>query len=69
MAIYGEVTHVGNGTNVYTAKAGCVMFVTDVQVGYLLGRDLMWDNALGELKDGTTGGLVMDASNWEPLTW
>ncbi len=64
LAVYAQLT--GNGN---TATAGCVMSLSEMQVMYILGRSLKWDNTLDEMYDNTAGGYLVDPTSFLPITW
>ena len=64
MAIYGQLTTSGN-----TAQAGCVYVLDQMQAMYLLGRNLQWRNNVSEAYDNTAGGVLVDPTTFQPLTW
>lgn len=64
LAIYADLP-VGDGTT----HPGCVMVLTQMQVAYLLGRELQWNTNLGQVWDFTGGGFLLDPAEFNTMTW
>lgn len=68
LAIYGDIAHKADRTDIYMAQAGCVMELSAEQIGYLYGRSLTWNNNLQELWDNTGNGFVMQGMTGDAKT-
>ena len=64
MAIYAGLTASGGGS-----APGCYMSLENMQVEYLLSRDLKWDTSVNELWDNTAGGYLLDSTTYAVMGW
>ena len=64
LAIYADLP-VGDGTT----HPKCVMVLSQMQVAYLLGRELQWNTNLGQVWDFTDGGFLLEPVEYHTMTW
>ena len=69
LAIYGQIKHKADRTDVYMAQAGCVMLLGKDQAQYMLNRSLTWNNELHELWDNTDNGFVLTPDGSANMAW
>jgi hypothetical protein len=65
LAIFGDLPG-GDGD---TSRPGCIMKLSQMQVAYLLGRDLQWDSSVGEVWDFTGVGTLLDPLSFAIMKW
>jgi hypothetical protein len=65
LVVYGDLPG-GDGDPM---RPGCVMFLEQMQVAYLLGRDLQWISTLGEMYDLTSKGSLRDPKSYGNMVW
>lgn len=64
LAIYADIP-LGDGT----VKPGCAMILSQKQVAYILGRDLLWNSNLGQVWDFTGDGFLLEPVDYATMTW
>lgn len=64
LAIYGQIP-VGDGRT----HPRCVMVLSQMQVAYLLGRELQFNNNLDQIWDFTGSGFLLDPESWSTMAW
>jgi hypothetical protein len=65
LAVYGDLP----GGEDDPMRPGCVMLLSQMQVAYILGRDLQWNSTLGQMFDYTGGGYMLDPQSFGTMIW
>lgn len=65
LAVYGDLP----GGEDDPMRPGCVMFLEQMQVAYILGRDLQWDSTRGQMMDLTGKGALLDPKSFATMIW